>query len=133
MFVGLMPRTDEADLRYAVYEGVAFSMRNIRDVLGEDMPEVLRITGGASRSPLLCRLKASLLDCRVQRERLDCGSAMGAVRIAGGQWLREMEEYEPDGTLAGMLEERYQVYARLYDAWKIAMAGMDAGRLFGKE
>ena len=64
---------------------------------------------------------------------LEHGDDAAAVRIAGGQWQREMEEYEPDGTLAGMLEERYQVYARLYDAWKIAMAGMDAGRLFGKE
>ena len=133
MFVGLTPHTDNEDLRYAVYEGVAFSMRNIQDALGEDMPAVLRITGGASRSPLLCRLKASLLGCRVQRERLDCGSAMGAVRSAGGQWQRDMEEYAPDDGLRDMLEPRYQVYARLYAAWQTVTRDTDTGHLFGKD
>lgn len=118
MFVGLADTSDRETLAYSVAEGVAFSIYSIYEKLG--MPEIRQVsaTGGATACGLLNRMKASLLNAPYIVRKPDCGSALGAVRAAGGQWEGEEVCFMPDAQMRDFLLERYALYRRMYTAWR---------------
>ena len=66
----------------AVFEGVAFATRDCYVALG-DIPDEIRLTGGAARSPALRQLLASILGRPVRvSHREECGAAGTAVMAA---------------------------------------------------
>lgn len=131
LFAGLTAAADGQALKYSVYEGLVFSLYEIYQVLGEPPVESIHITGGASASPLLNRLKASMWGRPVFSDQLTCGSAMGAAALAGGVWERRPQIHQPDKDLADFLHRRYQVYKRLYPAWQTIVADANPQALFG--
>ena len=131
LFAGLTAAADGPALKYSVYEGLVFSLYEIYQVLGEPPVESIHVTGGASASPLLNRLKASMWGVPVVSEQLTCGSAMGAAALAGGVWERRPRVHQPDNDLADLLHRRYRVYRRLYPAWQTIVADENPEDLFG--
>ena len=130
MLVGLTDQTDAEALRYSVYEGVVFSLLDIHEALGRPALHRILATGGAANSPLLNRMKASIFGCDLMVEALRCGSAMGAAKLAGGEWARETQVFHPETELQGFLLSRYPVYQRLYGAWREVARDTDTDGLF---
>jgi sugar (pentulose or hexulose) kinase len=57
-FAGLAPGHDRASLLRAVYEGVAFALADLCDVLGPPGQSAITLTGGGGRSALWCDMIA---------------------------------------------------------------------------
>ncbi|MCL2813287.1 MAG: FGGY-family carbohydrate kinase [Oscillospiraceae bacterium] len=130
VFCGISENCKQEDLSYSICEGVVFSLYDIYQKLG--CPEInhIKTTGKASGAEILGILKASLFGVPVIGERPDCGSAMGAVKMAGGEWEREQRTWEPDLALGGRLRYRFEVYKRMYNAWRDMTDGLDTRELF---
>lgn len=66
----------------AVFEGIAYATRDCYAALG-DLPEEVRLTGGAARSPALRQLLANIMGKPVRvSHREECGAAGTAVMAA---------------------------------------------------
>ncbi|MEN9889745.1 MAG: hypothetical protein RLY78_40 [Pseudomonadota bacterium] len=71
-----------AGLARAVYEGIALAARDCFDALGP-LPEEIRLSGGAARSPALRQLLASVTGRPVRvSHREECGAAGAAIMAA---------------------------------------------------
>ena len=131
IFCGVSEKCTPEDLIYSIYEGVVFSLYDIYHELGRPKIKYIKTTGGASGIEILGILKASVFGAPVIGERLlNCGSAMGAVKMAGGEWERHEISREPDAELTGRLRYRFNVYKRMYKAWKDMTGGLDTRELF---
>jgi xylulokinase len=83
-FVGLERGVGRADLALAVLEGVAFALRDCRDVLEDAGTKISRLTvvGGGARSDLWLSILADVLECEIARPAHgDLGAAVGAARL----------------------------------------------------
>lgn len=130
MMVGITPSCGREELAYAVQEGVAFSIFSIYKMLNSPKVSVIAGTGGATASPLLNRMKASLIDAPYLTFKPDCGSSLGAAKAAGGVWDNEAAVYEPDMEMREILLERYEVFEKLYPAWKREISSERTESLF---
>ncbi len=82
-FIGMGRGTGRGDLARAVMEGVAFSLRAVRDAI-ESSGMVATLVGGGARSPLWCSILASVLDCGISvPANPDEAGVRGAAIIAG--------------------------------------------------
>jgi erythritol kinase (D-erythritol 1-phosphate-forming) len=84
MFTGLELGMGYADLMRAVFEGLCFAARDCYAAMG-DIPEEVRITGGAARSGALRRMLASALKARVRTVAREEAGAAGAAMMAAVQ------------------------------------------------
>ncbi|MBN2491218.1 MAG: xylulokinase [Planctomycetes bacterium] len=119
-FHGMTLGTDYADLARAVVEGIVVGLAECADrvrAAGADLRRV-RVTGGATRSPLLMGLLASALGCPVETAAIDEGSAYGAALLAGlaagwapavdsmaARWQRPGEPFHPRDRESAALEQ----------------------------
>ncbi len=88
---GLSRATSRAHIARAVFEGIAFRLREVRDAAAMAMPQVgaLRADGGASRSDPLMQIQADVLGAPVERLAVAEATALGAAIGAGtgaGLW-----------------------------------------------
>jgi xylulokinase len=82
-FHGLSLHHDRADLTRAVFEGIAFGLRDGFDLVTANNPtKHLRFTGGASSHTFWQQLIADAMDCTVATVNIDDGSAFGAAMLA---------------------------------------------------
>ena len=85
VFFGLSPATTTADVTRAVLEGVAYSIREAREVLaaaGTGLAEV-GVTGGGTRSKLWLQIISNVTGLRLLRlDGAELGPAFGAARLA---------------------------------------------------
>lgn len=130
LFVGLSDDMDANALKYSVFEGVVFSLYQIYEALGSPAISSIRAAGGATKSALQNRLKASLFGVPYRVERETHGSAMGAVRAAGGDWAGAQDVYQPEHQLRNWLLPRYELYKRLYDGWNHMTQEIDTTFIF---
>ena len=130
IFCGISEKFTPEDLSYSICEGVVFSLHDIYQELGCPEIKYIKTTGGASGIGILGLLKASLFGVTVIGEKLNCGSAMGAVKMAGGEWARDEISWEPDFGLTERLRYRFNVYKRMYKAWRDMTCGLDTRELF---
>jgi len=132
VFAGLTENCGPEILKYSMMEGVVFS---IYDIYGNLSSPAIRgavsVTGGASSSALLNRLKASIFNAPFVSDAFDCGSAIGAVIAAGGEWARRETVFVPEPGLTEFLRRRFEAYRRLYPAWRDIARGLDTAALFG--
>jgi xylulokinase len=130
-FVGLSVRHDRGALVRAVLEGVAFGLRDSRDLVTElaGQPQFGRVSGGGARSQLWLRILASALEMPLERVAVDEGAAFGAALLAGvaaGTWpdvraavaatVRASELVEPIPEWVAVYRERLESYRALYPA-----------------
>lgn len=79
-FSGLSSATSLGALARSVWEGVAFATRDCYEALGH-LPEEVRLTGGAARSPLMRQVLADVMGCPVRVSRRGEAGAAGAAIV----------------------------------------------------
>ena len=132
-FLGLTSRHTRADVMRAVYEGCVFShnMHLRRLYKFREQPEVIRLTGGASRSPAWVQMFADVFQVPVE---VPDGSELGALgaaiaaAVACGLYpgfekavaamTRVARRYEPSPLRGEVYRLRYEKYLRAVKALK---------------
>ncbi|MDR0386344.1 MAG: carbohydrate kinase [Prevotellaceae bacterium] len=127
-FFGLDAAHGVPEMLRAVFEGITFShYQHVERLLKfRAFPEVIRLTGGAARSPAWCRMFA---DCMGIPVETPAGSELGALgaamaaSVATGyyadlpQAVEEMtsiaRRYEPNLEYTAVYREKYQAYREL--------------------
>ncbi len=130
-FLGLTSRHTRADVMRAVYEGCVFSHNtHLRRLYKfRDKPEVIRLTGGASRSPVWVQIFADVFQVPVE---VPDGSELGALgaaiaaAVACGLYpsyeeavaamTRVARRYEPNPLLGEIYTLRYEKYLKAVKA-----------------
>ncbi|WP_020501381.1 FGGY family carbohydrate kinase [Sciscionella marina] len=125
-WLGLSTSTSGAALLRAVYEGLAFSLRECQEALGGTGP--LRLCGGATTSSLLCQTIAEVTGTTVYRATDEETGARGAAAIAlsateGTELARtaaklrgEPRRFEPAEERTTDYERRYRIFRSVRDA-----------------
>jgi xylulokinase len=132
-FVGMTMDTTRADMVQAVFEGVAFAMRDSLEVarsLGISL-ERTKICGGGAKSPLWCKIMANALNLKVDLIAVEEGPALGGAMLAAvgcGEYasveeaadaiVRVKETIEPEQDLVEKYEKRYDTFKQIYPAMK---------------
>jgi erythritol kinase len=129
-FAGLSVGHRFPDLMRAVAEGLGLAARDCYAAMGE-IPDLVRLSGGAARSPALRALVAAALAARVQvSARQEAGAAgaamMAAVAIGSydgmdaciADWVTPHlgETEAPDPQLAALYEGLYPAYLKAREA-----------------
>ncbi len=131
VFIGMSMDTSRADMLQAVYEGVAFAMRDSLEVarsLGIAIPRSM-ICGGGSRSPLWTGIMASVLGIPLDIPLTEQGPGYGGAllaMVACGEFdtvadaakamtgVRSTVEPEPE--LTALYNDRYNRFREIYPA-----------------
>lgn len=132
-FVGMSMDTTRADMVQAVFEGVAFGLRDSLEVareLGISLRST-RICGGGAKSPLWCKMIANILNLSVERIAVEEGPALGAAMLAAvgcGVYkdvieaaesiVRVVEVIGPEQDLVKKYQKRYETFRQMYPALK---------------
>ena len=134
-FVGMSMDTTRGQMLQAVFEGVAFGLRDSLEVARSAGLVITKtkICGGGAKSPLWRKIVANVLNLTVETVEAEEGPAMGGAMLAAvgcGRWktveeaadavVRISGREEPDPALAALYEERYRAFRRLYPALKSA-------------
>ena len=133
-FFGLDASHGKAELLRAVFEGVVFShYQHIERLLNfREFPDVIRLTGGAARSPVWCQLFADCIGVPVEvpagSELGSLGAAMAAT-IATGYYKNFIEavnamtsiekRYEPNPEYTAVYRSKYAQYRGLIKKLKV--------------
>ncbi|MBO6299533.1 MAG: xylulokinase [Lachnospiraceae bacterium] len=132
-FVGMSMDTSRADMLQAVYEGVAFGLRDSFEVAkasGIVIPRT-KICGGGAKSPLWRKIMANVFNISVDSIESEEGPALGgamlaavgcghfaSVEDAAAKIVKVIGTVEPEKELAERYEERYQSFKKIYPALK---------------
>jgi xylulokinase len=130
-FVGLSPRHDRAAMARAVMEGVAYSLRDSRELLTAlgVLAKDGRVAGGGARSRLWLRIVASALGLPLELTSTEEGSAYGAALLGGvvsgvfsdpheavDACVRVVDVVGPDPAWQEAYDKGYQRFRELYPA-----------------
>jgi len=129
--IGLTEAHTQGDVLRAVYEGVVFGhMTHMERLLKfREMPERIRLSGGAARSEVWVQIIADVFQCPVE---IPDGSELGALgaAICAGVACGEFDSYqgaidamvsfsrvqEPNADLADLYAAKYARYKKVIDA-----------------
>jgi erythritol kinase len=141
-FTGLSTSTSFASLFRAVYEGLAFAARDCYGAMG-DIPDEIRITGGAARSAALLQIFADILHVPVRRIMREETGALGAAMIAATSlglhpglaacadaWVTPTlgTLIPPDQRLSRLYSELFTIYRSVREAMPPAWAALAQAR-----
>ena len=128
LFIGLTASTGQSDLARAVFEGVAFALRQVIGYAGSEVTEI-RAVGGGTRSRLWNQIKADVLQLPLHVLAFQEMGTFGAALLAGvgsgvynsleeaacvADQASNAEIIAPDPTWAGLYDELFALYAELY-------------------
>jgi xylulokinase len=132
-FIGLSGIHNQAHLMRAVFEGVAFALKDSFELikgLGVE-PKEVRITGGGAKSALWRQILADTFNTEVVTMQSDEGPAFGAALIAGvgagiyktiedaaSMTVAVGDKLHPDPVRAELYENIYPVFTSLYQSLK---------------
>lgn len=138
-FVGLTASHTRAHMTRAVFEGVAFSLRDSIEIfreLGARM-ESVRLGGGGATSEHWRQVQADVYGMPCETIEAEEGAAFGAAILAGvgaGEWssvdeacemsIRTNLRIDPDEKSSRVLDANYRAYSKLYDALKPVIAAL---------
>ena len=129
MFFGLTERHTRAHLARAMYEGVAFSLRHIADLMRERGARIdeIRVVGGQAKVKLWARIKADVLGAPVVIPTITEGAVLGEAVLAAlaakrmpdlvtgaSGFLKESARFSPDPSTAAAYDAAYHTYRELY-------------------
>lgn len=141
-FSGLSTNTSFTGLFRAVYEGLAFAARDCYSTMGE-IPDEIRVTGGAARSTALLQILASVLNTPVRTVKREETGATGAIMIAAislglqadlaacsEAWVTPAlgPLIEPDQNLGRFYNELFPVYRSIREAMPPVWAALAQAR-----
>lgn len=131
-FIGLDASHERADLVYAVYESIVYSHKTHIELLrsaSSNVPECIRLSGGAARSDVWAQLFSDILDLPVEVASGTEFGALGASICAAvgiGSYSSYSEavtnmvsvskRFEPDAKHADRHAERFDKFVRVGDA-----------------
>jgi xylulokinase len=130
-FIGLNHRHDRGALVRAVFEGVAYGLRDSLELLRElgVRPEAGRVSGGGARSGHWLRIVASVLGIPLERTAVEEGAAYGAALLGGvaagafadvheavAACVRVRDRIEPDHEWEKIYDAGYERFRALYPA-----------------
>ena len=131
MYFGITEGCTEAELAYAAFEGVVFSLYHIYENMGCPDVKCMKISGGAAVFRILNQLKAEMFGIPAQTLEENETSALGACIVAalGAGWYPSLDEAArdlckikeiiyPSGKYKAWMEKRYAIYKELYPAVK---------------
>ena len=140
MFTGLEIGQNSADLMRGVYEGLCFASRDCYAAMG-DIPQEIRVTGGAARSKALRLILASTLKANVRSvSREEAGAAGAAMIVAvqqklypdmvacAAQWVDPLlgDNTAPDARLSAIYDKSFTLYKetreKMQPVWRAMMA-----------
>ena len=132
-FTGMTMDTTKADMLQAVFEGVAFAIRDSFEVaksLGIDITRS-NICGGGAKSALWKRIIANVLNVDVEVLKVEEGAGLGGAMLAAvacGAYANVEEAAEhivkivdvmkPEAELVTKYEKQYQKFKQIYPACK---------------
>jgi xylulokinase len=132
-FIGMTLDTSRADMLQAVFEGVAYALRDSLEVarrLGV-APRRTTICGGGAKSPLWRKIVANIMNLNVDTVEVEEGPAYGGAILAAvadgtfadveqavAKIVRIKDTTEPDTALVQKYEECYQKFVKMYPALK---------------
>jgi len=130
VFFGVNEKSGKRELRYSVFEGVCFSLFQIREEVDCKINRLI-VAGGAANNNMLNKIKAELFNVPVDVAEETDASALGAVMIASVgsgrndsiyDAMRQMSGHKnialPTGNYSNILLERYKIFKRLYPLLK---------------
>ena len=132
-FIGMSMDTSRADMLQAVFEGVAYGLRDSLEVarsLGA-APERTTICGGGAKSPLWRKIVANIMDMKVDTVEVEEGPAYGgailaavadkkfeSVEAAAKTIIKKKDTTEPDPVLVEKYAAGYEKFKKFYPALK---------------
>lgn len=132
-FIGMSMDTSRADMLQAVFEGVAYGLRDSLEVarsLGV-APERTTICGGGAKSPLWRKIVANIMNMKVDTVEVEEGPAYGGAILAAvadgcfnnveeatAKIVKKKDTTEPDLVLVEKYEQGYQKFKKFYPALK---------------
>ncbi len=129
-FLGLSTDTDREQLTLAVLEGVCFGIRELLSLAYQPLgnAEMLRVTGGGSRSVVWMQVLADVLNMPVvqldSRAGAACGAALLAARACGEApadpigTAPALRVFVPRPAFTARYAEKYERYGRVYAAFQ---------------
>lgn len=140
-FTGMTMDTTRADMTLAVYEGVAFAIRDSMEIarsLGINTGSA-KICGGGAKSPLWRKIIANVLNIEINTLSVNGGPAQGAamlamvacgaygnVESAADAIVKVIDTVKPQDDIAERYDERYRVFAGIYPALKDVFGTLQA-------
>ncbi len=140
MFTGLEIGQGFSDLMRGVYEGLCFASRDCYAAMG-NIPDEIRVTGGAARSNALLLILASTLNARVRSVSREEAGAAGAAMMAAvqqklypdmktcvAQWVDPLLGgiTAPDAYLSAIYDRSFTLYKetreKMQPVWRAMMA-----------
>jgi len=135
VFFGIHSKTNRADLYRSVFEGVAFAMRSIRDVILNVLPEFsqpksLYLTGGGARSKLWAQIFADVMACNVSILASPEDVGVSGMAIIAGKVLGWHSNYLPEGMFlqkevefipsdnSKIYDAHFEIYKQIYPSLK---------------
>jgi xylulokinase len=119
LFIGLTTSTKQGDLARAVFEGVAFALRQVIACAGSEISEI-RAVGGGTKNALWNQIKADVLNLPLHVLAFQEIGTLGAALLAGvgGGVYGSLEEamHVADQAVGARIIEPDPERARLYDA-----------------
>ncbi|MEG9438244.1 carbohydrate kinase [Edaphobacter sp. HDX4] len=125
-FIGLQLSHGRADMARAVYEGLAFVIRECLSATSEAEPAEIRLCGGGSRSDFFCQVIADVCGIAAIRTGDSEVGARGAflfaltatgvyatLEEAAVQHLPPSQTFEPSKATIGAYMERYRLFLEL--------------------
>ena len=132
-FIGMSMDTSRADMLQAVFEGVAYGLRDSLEVARslEVAPERTTICGGGAKSPLWRKIVANIMNMKVDTVEVEEGPAYGGAILAAvadgcfnnveeatAKIVKKKDTTEPDLVLVEKYEQGYQKFKKFYPALK---------------
>ncbi len=135
-FLGLGMDTTRAQMAEAVFEGVAFALKDSLEIaksLGIEIDKT-KLCGGGAKSPVWRKILANILNLEVEILETEEGPALGGAILAAvacGEYatvedavksiVKVKESIVPKAELAEAYQKKYQVFRKLYPAIKGAL------------
>jgi xylulokinase len=135
---GIGPTTSRCDLYRAVLEGVALSMRAIRQTMltgAEETILELNLVGGGARSPLWAQIFADVFNCQVNLLSNPSDAGARGAAIITGKALGWYDSYTPQGNFfplqasftpqppaVEVYDRSFEVFLQIYPALKPVFA-----------
>lgn len=133
VFIGLRPDTKRSDMILAIYEGVAFAIRDSLQVardLGMDIERSF-VCGGGAKSDLWIKIFANVLGIELDIPYSEEGPGFGvallsmvgagefeSVKEATDKLCKIKETVKPEKKLTALYEERYKKFSKIYPVIK---------------
>lgn len=132
-FIGMDMTTQREDMTLAVLEGVAFSLRDIFEIMKEMKINISEITinGGGARNYFWCQIIADVLNVKVNKVNSDDGPAYGAAILATvgyglfdsvdeacENFIKTTHTIYPDGNNVALYDVKYNKYRQIYPCLK---------------